>query len=128
MGEYIRTYHHVSTNLMRRGVLTDFMRGLWFLEGLGPEVQAEAILKLKIDLRDGDTVSYDGLKTFATEYLLVNRTKKQLGISTGTFDMSELTEQDKREESLKGEISSSVLVQPNSKYPEYKLEPLKTQG
>jgi hypothetical protein len=130
MSEYIRTYHHVSTTLKKQGVLTDFMQGLWFLEGLSRDMQAEAILKLKVDLRDKDTVSYSALKTFATEYLLVSRTKKQLGIVTGTSGVSELSELEKSEETPKKEVSSSVLVQPNGKYPEFKMTavPVKAQG
>jgi hypothetical protein len=127
MSEYIRTYHHVSTTLTKQGVLTEFIQGLWFLEGLSRDVQAEAILKLKVDLRDKDTVCYSELKDFATEFLLVNRTKKQLGIVTGTLGVPE---SDKNDEISKREMSSSVLVQPNGKYPEFKMtaEPAKTQG
>ena len=67
LGEYITNYHNVSWKLVKKGILSIFLQGTWFLQGLLEKVQENMVRWVQINITRPETVQYQKIKRMAEE-------------------------------------------------------------
>jgi hypothetical protein len=57
----------IATYLNKKGILSDFSMGVWFLYGLPLYVRSKVVRKKKVDTKDADIVKYKEIYEYVEE-------------------------------------------------------------
>ncbi|KAI9732564.1 MAG: hypothetical protein M1834_003900 [Cirrosporium novae-zelandiae] len=67
--QYFRTYRSVSGDLKEKGILSEYMQGYWFLQGLPARCASELLEEKAFDLGRPDTIQFGKLLLLAMKWL-----------------------------------------------------------
>lgn len=115
LDEFLRTFHFVSENLVKRKLLSAYLRAAWFLEGLPEFLQIKLVEDLSLDINREDTIEYGRIRTAVQSFLRVNKTLQYIRSESSGHDQLESRRED-------DEIRNSVLIQPDGSYPKLELK------
>ena len=67
LGEYITNYHNMSQKLVETRVISTFLQGTWFLQGLPEKIQEIVVRRAQVNVNKLETVEYRRMKKIVEE-------------------------------------------------------------
>jgi hypothetical protein len=75
---YCQQYNMIATYLNKKGILSDFSIGVWFLHGLPPHVRSKVVRKKKVDTEDADIAKYKEIYEYVEELVESEETVQKI--------------------------------------------------
>lgn len=121
--DFLRTFHFVSENMIKRKLMSPYLRAAWLLEGLPEFLQIKLIEDLCLDLNKEDSMNYERIRSAVQSFLRLNKTFQYVRSGTSARDVLDPM----RKEGIDDEPRNSILVQPDGSYPKPEQKKAKEQ-
>jgi hypothetical protein len=76
--QYCRQFNMVATYLKKRGALSEYTMGIWFLHGLPPSVSAKVVRKFGLDTEDPSTIKYETIFEYVERSMASERAVQRM--------------------------------------------------
>ena len=121
--DFLRTFHSVSENMIKRKLISPYLRAAWLLEGLPEFLQIKLIEDLCLDLNKEDSMNYERIRSAVQSFLRLNKTFQYVRSGVSARDILD----PQKKEGIDDEARNSVLVQPDGSYPKAEQKKTKEQ-